>query len=135
MAVLTMYFASDNASYTMHPMGSHVPTESGLTIRQASIIHRGERALVYKGELTVGEKKEALEVAVKLVAGSSSHDLEQLEDEYNHYARELKELQGKIVPMCYGLFQVPNKYVACLVLQYCGEPILCEFDELDMDRR
>lgn len=135
MTALTIQFACDNSTFHMDPVGSHSPSESRLAIREASVIHNGDLAVVYRGKLTTNTDKKDVDVVVKLVVGESSRDLEDLEDEYNHYTRELKELQGHIVPKCYGLFHVPKDHVACLVLEYCGESIDCEFDELDMDLR
>lgn len=142
MATLTIHFESNDSTTVMHSMGSRDFPSSLLTVRRAQIIHRGrgaERAnassVVYKGELTVDDSEEVVEVAVKLLACDKLEDLEDLEYEHSLYSGKVKELQGEIVPMCYGLFQVPNKLLACIVLQYCGEPVLCEFDELDMDLR
>lgn len=135
MAVLTIHFTCDDSTFTMHSIDPDSSSDSWLTIRKATAIHRGDRNMVYKGELIMDNTKDVIEVAVKFIAGESPRDLADLEYEYGRYTCELKELQGQIVPTCYGLFQIPEQHTAYLVLQYCGEPISGEFDDLDMDGR
>lgn len=43
---------------------------------------------------------------------------------------DLKELQGKVVPRCYGYFE-NSKVAGCLVLEHAGEAIQTPFSYLD----
>uniref|UniRef100_A0A0W0F1P9 Protein kinase domain-containing protein n=1 Tax=Moniliophthora roreri TaxID=221103 RepID=A0A0W0F1P9_MONRR len=77
--------------------------------------------------------REPRHVAVKIVHGKS--EVRRLEHEADIYRKELKGLQGKIVPKFYGLYTASHYGVdaAVMILEYCGtgtDPTL-DFNEFN----
>lgn len=97
------------------------------------VLHRGETSTVYKGVLSGGGEAPVKAVA-KLRYGTDPGSLRALEAEFERY-QTLAPLQGDVVPKCYGLFKIPYRHTACLLLEYCGEALDKEFEFLPMDLR
>ena len=57
-----------------------------------------------------------------------------LQREASFYMNELKQLQGDVVPMCYGFYTDKRKHakIGCLVLQYCDKVLAEGLDEFEM---
>ncbi|KIM47621.1 hypothetical protein M413DRAFT_205213 [Hebeloma cylindrosporum] len=66
------------------------------------------------------DKKTKYDVAVKLAYDTAGIRL--LRHEYEIYSKDLRALQGSVIPICYGLFtgMVNCAHTACLVLEYCA---------------
>lgn len=104
-------------------------------VADSTQIHSGSSATIYRGALTSGEDEKTEDVVLKMIFGTSMDDLCSLEKEYELY-RKMEYVQGYDVPTCYGLFRAPDAPIACLVLEFCGEPLTCrDFDEIPMDMR
>ena len=57
---------------------------------------------------------------------TKAESVKDLETELGIYNNQLKELQGKCVPRCYGLFKRCSEEgppLHCLVLEYVGKPV------------
>ncbi|KAJ7856708.1 hypothetical protein B0H14DRAFT_2156887, partial [Mycena olivaceomarginata] len=61
-------------------------------------------------------------IALKLVRGKEA--LEEMEREASFYQNQLKDLQGTVVPKCYGFYtaKVGGTPIGCLLLEYCSGP-------------
>ena len=71
-----------------------------------------------------------MQVAVKWVRGRPA--VERLCVEAGFYQRELRHLQGIVVPVFYGCYtaNVEGVDVGCLILEWCGGAVSCPLDEL-----
>ena len=60
-----------------------------------------------------------------------------LVEEAELYLGPLAPLQGSTVPRCHGLYigLVDDEEIACLVLEYCGDPLQKPFRQLPVDLR
>ncbi|KAJ7248216.1 hypothetical protein B0H12DRAFT_1020110 [Mycena haematopus] len=61
-------------------------------------------------------------VALKLAHGKE--EVEEMEREAGFYENQLKDLQGTVVPKCYGFYttKVRGTPLGCLLLEYCSGP-------------
>lgn len=139
MTTLTVHFPEDNADVltvlreATESMNLSDPPQM-LRVEDTALIHEGDLADVYKGVLMCGDEKKG-EVVLKVIFGDSDDDLHCLEVEDEFY-RKLEPIQGKAIPVCYGLFRAPNEPVACLMLEFGGSPLECNrFRDLDIDLR
>ena len=67
------------------------------------------------------------QVVLKFATGSAE-SVQDLKAELSIYNNQLKELQGRCIPHCYGLFEGPSRSEGdrpfhCLVLEYAGKPV------------
>lgn len=111
---------------------SSSPVSPKLQVTNTTVIHQGNYATVYRGTRSAEGKDE--DVVLKFVFGKCAEDLARLRAEHRVY-QKMADLQGHCIPKCYGLFQAAFDSVACLVLEFCGEPLCAPFDEADMDLR
>ena len=98
-------------------------------------IHRG-RSNVQKGTLTCEGSGETVDAICKF---TTTH-LNELRDEGELYAVNLRELQGIHVPICYGYFESPcrdtygrKRTMGFLLLEYCGETLDWELEDTPED--
>ena len=75
-------------------------------------IHTTIKDSVYRGDLD-GKK-----VVIKLAEDDMVHQLRHEMGVYTH----LKDLQGKVIPICHGLFLVGGSW-AFLIIEDCGTPL------------
>ncbi|KAF9808873.1 hypothetical protein IEO21_07711 [Rhodonia placenta] len=63
--------------------------------------------------------------AICKVVSMSLHAENRLAHELLFYEK-LEDLQGHVIPRCFGLFEgeIDRERVQCLVLEYCGEPVV-----------
>lgn len=137
MATLLVKFSDnlDISDSVLHPVDEgYSEIAEDLIIRNATAFHWGHDAVVYKGELSRGDHSTE-EVVLKFIATSRQDACSALEREFSFYGKELKSIQGTVVPICYGLFRSQNNRSICLVLQYCGKPLEMAFNLTDMDLR
>lgn len=136
----TLTFSLPDVDGNMHivlrgaePSDPSVPPEQ-LNVLDATLVHDGDHADVYKGVLFCGgEKKD--DVVLKVIFGDSPEDFRCLEVEYEFY-RKLEPIQGNAIPFCHGLFRAHDEPVACLMLEFWGSPLDCHrFRDLDIDLR
>lgn len=123
MVTLLVKFSEDIGlpDFTLHPVDpSHTHVVQGCVVHNATPIHYGNNAIVYRGELSQGGHPTE-EVVLKLVDTLRQHTSSGLEKEFGFYCSQLKDLQGTVVPKCYGLFTSSDSINTALVLQYCGE--------------
>ena len=111
-----------------------------LRVLDAMQIYRSDGRQVCKGTLAKGGPNDpAGDVALKFVATEREDVTDMLKREFNFYNNELRPLQGRFVPRCYGLFEGMDAYgtsIMCLVLQYVGRPVPDEgLYSLRMDER
>ncbi|KAF7368933.1 hypothetical protein MVEN_00219500 [Mycena venus] len=61
-------------------------------------------------------------VALKVARGSEA--VEEMEREAGFYEHQLRDLQGTVVPKCYGFYtaKVRGMDIGCLLLEYCSGP-------------
>ncbi|KAH9940234.1 hypothetical protein B0H21DRAFT_812231 [Amylocystis lapponica] len=77
--------------------------------------------MIYRGTLLRDDQKIS-DVICKVVY--TKLKMRRLRHEADLYGKELKTLQRKVVPVCYGLFEGEMKdeeMAGCLVTQYCGK--------------
>ncbi|EKM53041.1 uncharacterized protein PHACADRAFT_210780 [Phanerochaete carnosa HHB-10118-sp] len=78
------------------------------------------------------------DVFIKLAYAQNLDDAAGLRTEANFYNKQLKALQGDVVPVCYGIYEGEHDDgdpIVCLVLEYMGEPAEDGLGSLDMDVR
>lgn len=132
MANLHVIFP-DAAQLTYQSVDAKASLSGICEFKTTEVLYRGMSSVVYKGDLS-RDKETVRVVALKIVYGNTANSLRSIEAEYEHY-KTLKALQGDVVPECYGLFQAHNAHVACLLLEFCGDPIYEEFEDIPMDLR
>ncbi|KAK7036582.1 hypothetical protein VNI00_011515 [Paramarasmius palmivorus] len=96
------------------------------SIRVTHILSETKESTIYAGQL-VGEKGNE-DMVLKIHAKT-----EQAEAEAQHY-KEMKGLQGSVIPRFYGLFQgktLFGDHVAGIILERFGEPVDKSLDDLD----
>lgn len=94
------------------------------------VLRRSSESAIYRGTDTETNSLLALKLCFE------KESIEALDTEARRY-NELKEFQGDVVPICFGYFTgtVDTSPVACLVLEFCGEPLPCPFKELSLEQR
>ncbi|KAF9055917.1 hypothetical protein BJ165DRAFT_459281 [Panaeolus papilionaceus] len=91
-------------------------------VHHTAVVVQRVKSNMHIAQLGLAGDKEKVPVAIKLARGEAQQ--ETLLQEYGFYTRDLKELQGTVVPKCYGFFRgrVHGVKLGCLVLEYCFEP-------------
>lgn len=126
MTSLAIRFERDDLpDYNLLPYPTRSAEKPDYTFEllEAELIHKGETFNVYRGPLVRSDNKFTAAV-VKLAWRDSHPDAGgSLVYEYSLYLSRLKKLQGKIVPLCHGLFQGETKhgFVTALLLQDLGQ--------------
>lgn len=93
-------------------------------IRIVQILQANRRSTVYRGQCKDVDGSD-IELVIKFTASADHVDAEA-----ENY-KKLKDLQGSIVPTCYGtLREGDTGKVKCLVLQHFGEPLGIDFHDL-----
>lgn len=138
MATLLVKFSTDIklSDCALDPIDDvYAGVAHGSIVRNATPFHHGNHRVVYKGELSQDDQPP--EVVLKFVVATPTRQDTRLalEKEFGFYRGELKDIQGIVVPKCYGMFSSPDNKDHRLVLQYCGERVNMEFTYLDMDLR
>jgi hypothetical protein len=87
------------------------------------IVHTIIKGSVYRGDL------DGIKVVVKLAEHDGIHQLRHEWEVYQH----LENLQGQVIPICYGLYLVGDS-CALLVLEDCGMPPE-SFSDLTVNQR
>jgi len=90
------------------------------------------------GPLSNADQELICKFAISNQADPQSDPVSRLKTEYEAYTC-LDALQGVVIPRCYGLFvgeaiisEKTRIGCACLLLQYCGEPIAAPLPELEV---
>lgn len=85
-------------------------------------LHKGT-SQVFRAILQSKPEDSTLEVVCKLVYGN--RQIRRLQTEADYYCNELKRAQGEYVPIFRGFYEgeTDQGLTACLVLDYCGEPL------------
>ncbi|TFY75090.1 hypothetical protein EWM64_g8919, partial [Hericium alpestre] len=110
-----------------HTLRSTDPNASSseLVFVGNGLIHENGRVEVYRGLLSPSpDDSSAIDVVCKMAYGKRA--LNGLNNEAQLYLNKLKDLQGVCVPHSYGYFvgDTDEGPTGCLVLKYCGEPIV-----------
>ncbi|TFY66118.1 hypothetical protein EVG20_g4974 [Dentipellis fragilis] len=124
-------------SHREFTLRSHRPNDDGqlnLIFHGTKFMYEGTRhSEIYRGRLydASAAKDGGREVVCKFAYGKRT--IKYLEKEMQFYEGKLQHLQGVYIPICHGYFvgQSHEGRTACLVLDYCGEPIEDAFSELD----
>ncbi|KAF8899138.1 hypothetical protein BD779DRAFT_62931 [Infundibulicybe gibba] len=98
-------------------------------IHRTCWIHKAIRRRVFIARLGPRGEKPTQVIIVKNARGAE--ELEELTHESERYEKELKHLQGTIVPRCFGFYRGKALGVdhGCLLLEYCtGPPIISMFN-------
>ncbi|EIM91931.1 uncharacterized protein STEHIDRAFT_164342 [Stereum hirsutum FP-91666 SS1] len=101
----------------------HYPCDS-LHLEQSKLIHTANHVDIYRAVARDPPSDCDGDVVYKVAYGPA---VVRLRHEAQIY-RKLVSVQGARVPICYGYFEGDD--IACLVLQYCGEPRPEAFDDL-----
>lgn len=85
-------------------------------------LHNGNSQVV-RANLRSNAEDVTFDVVCKLVYGK--RQIRRLQTEADYYCNELKRAQGKYVPAFRGFYEgeTDQGLTACLVLDYCGEPL------------
>ncbi|KAF8058189.1 hypothetical protein FPV67DRAFT_1676445 [Lyophyllum atratum] len=118
---------------TSSPSSESFPTLHATT---SALLHRNDhrRSTIYAATLDHDRSRVVLKLGLDL------QSVEDLTQEANHYVIALKDLQGTVVPRFYGFYEGrcanhSRRRVGCLVLEYCGEPLVGKFKDLPLDER
>ncbi|EMD36817.1 hypothetical protein CERSUDRAFT_95090 [Gelatoporia subvermispora B] len=121
-----------------HPLISETERTLVLSAENMELIydygtftHSTALTRVYRVRVSTGGA--ALDLACKF--GYSTEKLAALRNEAGHYLGNLKELQGKHVPVFFGLYEGKGGFqetldLACLITIYSGEPVTSYNEEL-----
>ena len=133
--LLTFLSETEVTRLVLHPVDkTHVSILPGSNISDATFIHQGNEASIYKGKL-VQEGLSPEEVVLKCVPTYRLDASYALKSEFRFYCNKLKNIQGVTVPKCYGLFRAKKGKTLYLILQHCGKPLEWWFNEIDMDQK
>lgn len=103
-----------------------------LVFDKAKKLYTGNHTTVFRGELTAeDDSMKPLDVVIKI--DMFHPHSEGLINEAKLYTTKLDTLQGRSIPLYYGIYQAKfgSDDVTCLVLQYCGKPVMKFFNNLD----
>ncbi|KAF8075349.1 hypothetical protein FPV67DRAFT_1728604 [Lyophyllum atratum] len=108
-------------------------SQASLHATAGVLLHHNDDSTVYAASLEHHQSPVVLKLALGLQA------LEDLTQEANHYAK-LTAVQGTIIPRFYGFYEGrcashSRRRVGCLVLEYCGEPVVGKFKDLPLNER
>ncbi|KAF8058186.1 hypothetical protein FPV67DRAFT_1428579 [Lyophyllum atratum] len=106
-----------------------------LRATAGALLHDNDHSTVYAATL---DSHHLSPVVLKLALSWQS--LEDLKKEADHYANALKDVQGSVVPRFRGLYEGrcvnhDRRRIGCLVLEYCGTPVVGEFADLPLNER
>ncbi|TDL24735.1 hypothetical protein BD410DRAFT_850962 [Rickenella mellea] len=104
------------------------PDQPPLSFTEGKKIYGGDRIQVYLGKL-LQEGKESVDVVMKVDFCNARHG--DLVQEAKYYETQAKALQGKTVPLFYGIYSatIEHQLITGLVLEYCGEPMETSLEE------
>lgn len=109
------------------PFDTHSQVEA-FTVQNPCLLESSRRFHVFSGSLISSSSgSPPIEVVCKLTYGPVGMD--RLMGEAMIYD-DLRNLQGKVVPRCYGYFE-DSKVAGCLVLEHAGKALQTRFDGLD----
>ncbi|OBZ74459.1 hypothetical protein A0H81_05251 [Grifola frondosa] len=96
-------------------------TPTHFTVINLRFLHSGN-SKVYRGDLCC-DGQEPRDVVFKIVYGEKS--INRMQCEAGLYQKELRDLQGEVVPRFYGLFEgeTGDGQTGCLVLGYIGKTL------------
>lgn len=91
--------------------------EDELSVLDMCLMKSNDRCHIFSGILTLptGLQRVVCKIAY------TSHTIDRVTREFFFYD-DLRHLQGKVIPRCFGYFMDPGK-ASCLVLEYAGEPL------------
>ena len=135
MTSLTLSIATEDAEFEYNLHSTQLaPSEPQYTLHFFSdtAVSAGNSE-VYRGKLSRKGNPEVQDIVCKLSEGDTSSLL----SEAKLYDTVLMPLQGEDVPRCLGLFSgtssLTRKPIACLLFEYCGEPLGGFFIDHPMD--
>lgn len=104
--------------------------ENAISVECSRLIQSDDRFQIFEGSLAMSANPtSSARVVCKL--SFTKKGMDNLAQEDSIYDA-LKNLQGKVIPRCYGYFE--NLEIAgCLVLEYAGEPLRRSFEYLSGD--
>ncbi|KAJ7090935.1 hypothetical protein B0H15DRAFT_884280 [Mycena belliarum] len=106
--------------------------EEEWTVNDVEAIQEGTRFWVFRAQI-IRPAGVALDAILKIDPTGECEAA--CKNELKVYQTKGKVLQGTALPKFYGCFQVRigAAMVTCLAMEYCGEPLKKNFDELDAD--
>ncbi|KAJ7090939.1 hypothetical protein B0H15DRAFT_250044 [Mycena belliarum] len=106
--------------------------EEEWTVNAVETIQTGPRFCVFRAQI-IRSDGDALDAVLKIDPTGECEAA--CKNELKVYQTKGKVLQGTALPEFYGCFQVRigAAMVTCLAMEYCGEPLKKDFDELDSD--
>ncbi|KAF5370473.1 hypothetical protein D9615_009758 [Tricholomella constricta] len=123
--------------------------QAPIVLEDATILEdRGDGVLIYEAKMKYVNDAAGQERTVVFYFSDDLDDMDDLKDEADFYVDHLKPMYGNGVPEFYGLYKweyIETDYsdddndtpadCACLVLQYCGEPLgIALWRELENDQ-
>ncbi|KAJ3552974.1 hypothetical protein NM688_g3867 [Phlebia brevispora] len=105
------------------------PEHDSFQFTSRHALHTGN-SRVFKGTLKIGDEVYPKQVVCKLVSGDTSRSRSEAE----FYVKNLKTVQGLLVPKFIGLFYGTSKYtgedVGCILLEYGGEALKDDWSDI-----
>ncbi|RDB17089.1 hypothetical protein Hypma_001929 [Hypsizygus marmoreus] len=92
------------------------------TMKNPSDIYRG-RYILFRALLQRPEFHDPVDAVLKF--SHQGKNVDSLLHEANIYENHVKDLQGDVIPRCFGVFQatIAENLITCLITEYCGSPI------------
>lgn len=135
MTSLTLSIATEDAEFEYNLRSTQpisAKPQSTLHFFSDNAISAGNSE-VYRGKLSREGHQQSQDVVCKLAEGDTSSLL----SEVKLYDTVLKPLQGEDIPRSLGFFlgtsSLTQKPIACLLLEYCGEPLGGYFNDHPME--
>ncbi|TFY79913.1 hypothetical protein EWM64_g4102 [Hericium alpestre] len=118
-------------TYTLRNLDTNAHWPSEAIFRGEKHLHAAGRIQidVYRGQLNLSDGR-SLDVVCKIGFGKKATD--RVAHEASLYNGKLSHLQGVYIPICHGYFvgDADGESMGCLLVAYCGEPIIEMFMRL-----
>ncbi|KAJ8502943.1 hypothetical protein ONZ45_g11300 [Pleurotus djamor] len=105
-------------------------------VEELDAIYTGSDTTVFRALLHANKTKASFRVVLKMDVEARFPRDQEYRREFENYIAVF-DLQGRIIPVCFGLFQAVayGKLVSVLVLEDCGQPVQYETEKLSLGAR
>ncbi|KAH9940245.1 hypothetical protein B0H21DRAFT_755161 [Amylocystis lapponica] len=128
------HICGGTTEYTLTRVDNRTATRH-LIVRDPVLIHEGN-STAFRATLFRDDGRLVADVVCKFVHGK--RNFKRLRREAVMYRGRLKDLQGKVVPKFYGVYEgetVKKKLTGCIITQFCGELSEVPFFGLSWDSK
>ncbi|TFY80402.1 hypothetical protein EWM64_g3613 [Hericium alpestre] len=125
---ISLVYARDSrlVTFILRDADANASPSNELIFEGGNLIHENNRINVYRGKVLVRSSPDSPSVDAVCKIAYGRRALEGLDNEARLYLGKLKHLQDVFIPKSYGYFigDTDEGPTGCLVLEYCGEPVV-----------